>query len=171
MNLAKKCSRKNCEHHPEYYRGREYFCERHYRFLCMKSGASANKKYIPSWHELERLLQCLRGMRCPTCDKIMIWHSKHDGGKRSKVVSLQHNINKTISLICYSCNCGHGHSNLGDKYFDIPYEHKYCPICMSILHINNFYRKSTKSNGLQSKCKKCDNFIRKQNKLKKKHKI
>lgn len=171
MNIIKKCSRKNCECLGEYCRSRGRFCVKHYRFLCMKSGASAKRKYIPSWQELEELFLCLDKMRCPNCHEIMFWHSKYDDGLRSKVISLQHNIDKTISLICCSCNSGHGNSNLGDKYFDIPDQHKYCPICKNIFHISNFYRNSTESNGLQSKCKQCDNFVRKRNKFKKKHQI
>ena len=134
------------------------YCMKHYRFYRMRVFAQTRNKYVPSHEELEKLLP--QTMICSTCYKRMIWNSKL--GCRNDVISLQHNNNGTIMLICTSCNCGHGHSKLGDEYFNIPKDHKYCPDCEKTLLINKFNYNKTRKDKHQNICKKCHS-IRKKN--------
>lgn len=118
----------------------------------MRYGARISNKYVPSFEELNKLLlNC--NMLCPCCEIKMVWTSKQ--ANRSKTISLQHNNDGTIQFLCCSCNCGHGYSNLGDKYLIIPKDHKYCSYCNMILNKIQFHKNKNTKDGLCYRCKKC----------------
>lgn len=162
------CGRKNCNNFGHYScSGNKacFYCFRHYRFYRMRDVATKKKKIIPSWDECEILLfvHC-HMLLCPICNKKMIWHK--DFGEIKDVISLQHNNDHTINFICYGCNAAHGASKLGDAYFKIPYNKKYCPICDRILFKNKFSKETKRKDGLQTKCRKCDSLYHKERKSK-----
>ncbi len=160
----KICSKINCceigqivRHNNKY----EYsYCYKHYRIMRMRDGAKQKNKYMPSFKEIEDLIP--KDMRCVSCNKNMVWHKRL--GCLADVMSLQHNHDNSIVLICQGCNAGHSNSQLGDKYFDIPIGYKYCPSCKFILKIKKFYSCKTWSDNLSIVCKKCDKRKRSQRK-------
>ena len=129
-----------------------FYCNKHYRFQCMRHGAQQKGKSIPLYTELENLMP--DNMICSICDQKMIWHSKY--GDKNSVISLQHNNNGTIILICMACNNGHGHSKLKDKYFDIKKNNKFCPDCDLELNIKQFSIHHSRINNIQGICKNCN---------------
>ena len=77
-------------------------------------------------------------------------------GERGKnVITLQHWNDGRISLICRSCNSAHAHSKLGDEWANIPDEHKFCPMCENIKHIECFGNETRSPSGKNHLCKKC----------------
>ncbi len=150
----KICAKKGCNEIGQYRCGKySLYCVKHYRFCHMRSKAKRYKKFCPTWDTLEKLIPY--NMICPTCDKDMIWHTSL--GVRKDVISLQHNHNGNIILICHSCNVSHGNSKLGDNYFNIPKNHKYCPKCDKILNKIKFHKNKYIKNNLNGICKDCDN--------------
>ncbi len=150
------CSRRQCGDKGLFkvaqYKNNQYlYCPKHYRLHKMKNTASHDKKYDPEYKELEKLIP--NEMKCPNCNKKMIWHTGF--GKLNDVITLQHNDNGTIILICMECNNGHGHSQLGDKYFNLKRNEKYCPRCKKILYKQMFYNNKARYDNLSSVCKKC----------------
>ncbi len=146
-----RCSKKGCEQPSTRQMGCCQYCNKHYRFKKMRSGAQQKNKYMPSWEELSEMLP--KDMICNICNKQMIWHKKL--GKLNDVISLQHDNNGDIRLICFACNIGHRNSKLGDEYFNIQKDHKYCPECEKILSIKSFYKNKSKRDKHNNICKKC----------------
>lgn len=138
------------------------YCFKCYRFNNMINQAQQTNKYIPNWHELEELFQNLHQMKCPICNKQMVWCTKL--GRLGDVISLQHNNNGTIMLICQSCNVGHGHSHLGDKYFSLKENKKYCPKCNKVLYKNQFNKTKRNKDNCDYLCKQCKSKIYYRNK-------
>lgn len=127
----------------------------------MRSHALQDNKYIPTLKELNELIPY--DMMCPTCHKFMVWHKQL--GKYNDVISLQHNLDGKIMLICMACNNGHGHSTMGDKYFNISLIHKYCPYCKKILSKFLFYKNKSQKDKLDCYCKKCSKQYKKRKKI------
>ena len=144
-----KCSR--CINDATIKQGNQNLCDKHYRFGQMRVAAKRYKKVVPSHEKLEQIISV--GMNCPDCNVLMNWRSK-DG--RSTVASLQHYRNKTISIVCLSCNTRHA-SMEGDSYCEMPKDHKKCPSCLEIQPRINFYIDNARSGIIKSKsnCKKC----------------
>lgn len=160
----KICSRRECKKIADIQCSDRQYCYKHYRFGKMKSSAQYNNKYIPLETELENLIPSK--LICSACNKKMIWHSKL--GKLKDVISLQHNHDGSIMLICQGCNSAHGHSNLGDEYFNIPNNEKYCADCKRILMLDKFGNNSIRKDGLYSICKKCNYNRTKKHRIKNK---
>ncbi len=160
ISLNKICSKRGCFDygiHP--LRGCIY-CSKHFRFIHMRNDAKTNNKYQPSFQELEYILiQCGSEMKCPKCNKKMILH--FSDGDLKDLITLQHNHDQSIEFICYSCNCAHGNSKLGDKYFDIPKDHKYCSDCEKILLKIEFSKNRCMKNNIHNICKKCVKHLNK----------
>lgn len=149
------CSKKGCKKIGIIiYLPTAIYCFQCSRFKSMRHAAQTKNKYQPSWEELEKILP--KNMICPTCSKQMIWHSSL--GTKGDVVSLQHNYDGSIMLICHSCNAGHGQSHLKDKYFDIPVGYNYCSQCKYILKKAEFNKCMQNKNNLLGCCKKCANI-------------
>lgn len=155
INLDRICSKKGCNGfavHKSSNTG--FYCPKHYRFIAMRKKAKDKSKYQPTFEELETFLQlCGNEMLCPICNRKMIWHSLY--GEIRNVITLQHNNDGNVLLICYSCNSGHGKSDLGDNYFKIPNNKKYCSNCKRILNKNQFYKDIHRADGIYYICKKC----------------
>lgn len=153
--MIKKCCRKKCENIATAKITNSDYCDKCYRFHGMRDGSRKAEKYIPTFEELEKLFKNINNMKCPICKIKMIWRSKYDNNKNSKVMSLQHNNNKTISFICCSCNAAHGNHKLGDNFLTIPMHEKYCPSCNKILNINLFCKNKNSHDGCSGQCKSC----------------
>ncbi len=154
-SLNKICSKKGCNEQAVYkYSGTRFYCPKHYRFTQMRHQAKTRNKYKPSFEELERLLiECGPEMQCTNCHRIMIWHGQ--SRKLDGVISLQHNNNGSIQFLCFGCNSAHGNSQLGDKYFDLKNNEKYCADCKTILNKNQFYKNNRSRDKLKWICKAC----------------
>jgi hypothetical protein len=132
-------------------------CEKHSRFNQMQHRAKADKKYVPSIYELEKLVP--HNMSCPDCQCTMNWI---DGDSRSQGAVLQHYRNGSIGICCLSCNTKHGLMD-GDSYLDLPDGHKLCRGCQTIKPLAMF---SVRRDGREgktyplSRCKICshENF-------------
>ncbi len=165
-NMKRICSRKDCNKIGEYRCDKYYFyCPKHYRFRQMRDKARQKNKFIPTVDECEILLLVwCHDFKCSICNIKLKWHSDINGIKN--VVSLQHNNNGTVMFICYSCNAAHGNSKLGDKYFDLKDNEKYCPKCNKILNKNEFSKSIATKDKLNGICKECDLLYKKERKLK-----
>ncbi len=156
MEQNRICSKKSCHEIGKHIDGGIIYCDKHHRFRKMRQGAKAQKKYVPSWEELELLLFIwCQNFKCPICNKKMIWWSNNK--KRAKIISLQHNNDGSILLICYSCNSGHGSSQLGDRYFDLKQNEKYCSDCKRILSKKLFPKSVRSKDKLMTQCRQCMN--------------
>jgi len=134
--------------------GRQWFCEKHYRFVSMRSGAKRSNKYVPSHDELEELFD--PKMLCHDCGVKMNWRAK-DG--QSTVASLQHYRNGTIGIVCRSCNTRHAFMK-NDDYCEMPKDHKLCPCCQLIKPLINFSSDKGRSGVAKRKsyCKSCSDI-------------
>lgn len=151
----KICSKKSCNELGIHPIGSSQYCDRCFRFQSMRYQAKANNKYIPSFQELNELLLIIGDkLLCPNCHIPMVWKSKRNNVGRT--MSLQHNNDSTMSLICVSCNVAHRNSKLGDRYFDIPEDHKYCSRCNMTLNKTEFNKNKNRINSLRAYCKKCN---------------
>ena len=155
------CSKKTCNNIGRVnHTNKQSYCFKCYRFQEMRHASQGKGKYKPNLKELERILPL--DMICPMCDKKMIWHTSL--GIRKDVVTLQHNHNGDVILICYSCNAGHANSYLGDEYFNLNNNEKYCPRCNEILSKNKFSKTKRNKDNLNNICKQCRSKIYYRNK-------
>lgn len=163
--MNKICIKKGCNNIGKYKRTiNGLYCMKHYRFSLMRHAAQHTQQFIPTGEECEILLYiwCFN-FHCPVCDVKLKWHSDING--TSNVISLQHNHDRTIMFICQGCNVGHGKSKLGDQYFQIPLDKKYCPKCKQILHKHKFNKDIIARSGLQGNCRECCLLYHKERKL------
>ncbi len=149
--MNKTCSRRGCQLPSQIQIPGRQYCYRHYRFREMRHNAGKYRKYIPSWQMLDNMLP--DGLICCACKKRMIWHTSL--GQLKDVITLQHNHDGSILLVCQACNSGHSCSQLGDAYFNVPSNEKYCPGCKKLLHRSSFHMNRSKAVGLSNQCKKC----------------
>ena len=157
------CSDKSCEQDGvktiSNGRGIVSYCWMHHRIRQMRAKARKKGKYAPSTKHLEHMFSNIEDMICPCCGKDMIMHS--DLGPMSDVVSLQHNADETLVLICFSCNSAHGQKP-GDLYYQIPDGYKHCSNCGDIKLIEKFYTNVSTRDGYQDTCKQCQGEIAKE---------
>ena len=126
-------------------------CSKHGRFLQMQHTAKADKKYVPSLYELEKLVPS--DMVCQDCGSTMHWI---DNQNRSLGAVLQHYRNGTLGIVCHGCNVKHGMLP-GDSYRDVPVGHKLCRACKTIKPLDMFSkRRDSKKEYPKSNCKACD---------------
>jgi len=92
----------------------------------MQKTAKGDKKYVPSFFELEKLVP--DNMICQDCGIEMHWI---DDDNRPSGAVLQHYRDGTLGIVCCSCNTKHG-IMVGDSYRDVPAGHKLCPGCKTI---------------------------------------
>lgn len=131
-------------------RRRQELCDRHYRLRQMRYKATADGVYSPSMIELEQLVdRC--GMVCPACGVNMCWMGD---GEKKRQVTLQHNRDGTIQLLCLSCNSRHQHFD-GDSYYVWDHTKKKCKQCGAVQDKCQFWRNKSNPDGLQSYCKMC----------------
>ena len=161
----KICSRKGCDDdgiNKADGSGSTWYCEKHYRFNRMRSDAQRRGKVVPTWEECEKmLLECLdeHGQlgKCPSCGRQMQWRAGADK-KRGPTISLQHNHDGTMRMICQSCNSGHGKSRVGDRYLEpTPVGFKHCADCDTAKPLEQFNRDRRAGTGFGAFCRDCGN--------------
>ena len=141
--------------------GTTWYCEKHYRFLRMRTDAQRNSKVVPTWEECEKMLRpCLNEHGelggCPSCGQQMQWKAGADN-KRGPVLSLQHNLDGTMCFICHSCNVGHGNSRIGDRYLEpTPVGFKHCADCDTVKPLDQFNKNRRNTLGVHDICQNCD---------------
>lgn len=129
-------------------------CVIHYRLAQMIATAKQYHKSMPEYEYLEFLLLSMNdNMICLACGCKMNWLEK-DGVKT--VVTLQHDHNGEIRLICKSCNARHAYYK-NDSFYDLPRFSKRCPGCKQILPVRDFHKHNTDSTweGYAPYCKEC----------------
>ena len=95
--------------------------------------AKADGKAVPALAWLEANVP--EGMVCPCCHRTMNWLRK-DGG--STCITLQHDRDGTMRLICFGCNSRHSHMP-GDSFYQLPSGTKKCHYCGEIKPDAEFY--------------------------------
>lgn len=136
-----------------------WLCSRHYRISQMRSEAKKRGKRIPSYDNLEAMIDDLGPeMICIGCDRKMLWFRR--SGDPSRTISLQHNRDGTMSLICVSCNTRH-HSYPGDSFYDRDKSLRRCGKCEKELPLDNFYPSKGRGHWRDrvSFCKSCRHVI------------
>src|SRR6056297_1825930 len=120
------------------------------RFRGMRYKAKDDGKYMPSFGELESVVP--RDMRCPSCSTEMNWFAR-DGHK--SVMTLQHDRDGSIRMLCLSCNTRHAFCE-GDSFYDIPNGHKPCAGCDEIKPLDEFWTDNHRRwESKQTYCKSC----------------
>ena len=145
------CSR--CHAQAVRKQGNQNLCAKHYRFVSMRSRARIDGKRVPTYEELESLLDV--SLACPDCSRNMNWLSA-DGA--STVITLQHYRDGSLALVCLSCNSRHA-SMPEDSYREMPKDHKRCPTCEQIKPSYEFTADNSRTGYLRrkSKCRACSN--------------
>lgn len=133
-----------------------HYCSVHSKIRDMRGKARKRGKSVPSVADLEILFKENNHLKCPCCSKQMAMRS--DGAGTRDVVSLQHDSNGQVRLLCHSCNSSHGQKPSDMLYF-IPETHKYCAKCGDIRLKHNFYPNTTTRDGLQGYCKTCQSDL------------
>lgn len=148
--MERSCSRGGCSRQAFRRRGNAHYCVIHTRISEMRCTAQRDGKLVPPWEQLESLAET--AVTCAGCNRAMNWLSV-DGA--STVVTLQHDRDGGIRLICLSCNSRHG-AHPGDSFYEIPQGFKRCGRCHEIKSEDQFYRDYSKRwHDLKSACKKC----------------
>jgi len=135
--------------------GEKYFCAIHYRMYHMRVAARKHKKTCPSSADLTKLVEAVvaNGMVCVGCRRTMLWITEGPG-TRSNVISLQHDRDGTIRLICLGCNSRHQHFP-GDTFYQAPEGHKWCHGCERLLPLSGFWISRKNTTGVTTLCKTC----------------
>lgn len=144
------CSR--CSDKSVRKQGHQYLCAKHYRFGQMRAKAKQDCKLVPTHSQLHSMKGA--NLRCPDCSVQMNWLA---GDGQSTVATLQHYRDKTMAIVCRSCNTRHA-AMPDDSYRDMPKDSKYCPACRQVKSLNEFNADNGRSGPLkvQSKCKACN---------------
>jgi hypothetical protein len=132
------CARCHREGVVKHYRSMSWLCSRHSRFVQMRAQSKTSGKYIPSHDELEGLAEALVGFKCPTCGRVMNWLRSEAGVGTSTVVTLQHDRDGCVRLICSRCNTRHA-AFPGDSFYEVAVGYKRCPRCKNVLLEQEFY--------------------------------
>ncbi len=145
----RRCSRCSLPGHVR--QGHQWLCPKHYRFGQMRVTAKRHGKQVPTHEQLEDLLRETDGMKCFGCGKIMNWLASSN---QFLVVSLQHDRDGTLRLLCRGCNTRHA-VHPADTYYTLPNNAKWCSGCDLVLTRDSFYRDRSRPLGLKSSCKAC----------------
>ncbi len=145
MLKCPRCDRTG-EHQLHKNWGRLYYCARHFRLIWMRYKARATGKMVPDLSTLEDFVDALNNFKCPCCLCVMVWFARQD---TRRVITLQHNNDGTMMLICMSCNSKHAQHSLGDACLSLPSGVRYCKMCNTIKPLGDFY------NSYLAYCKRC----------------
>lgn len=141
-----------CENLAHIKQGRIYLCAVHYRFSSMRTRAKRDGKDVPDYAYLESLVP--NPFLCPVCKVSMNWLSKEG---HSTVITLQHDRDGTMRLICFKCNMRH--SNFPeDTYYELPENHWRCSACGCVKPLEEFPTDRSRPLGKKSYCKLCSNI-------------
>ncbi len=148
---SSKCFR--CEKDAVINSGHYSYCGYHYRFMRMRTEADQKGKTVPSKDEMAELLAKHSDMICPVCKIKMHWLGR-DGKKG--LITLQHNMDGTFGILCFSCNVAHQFIPC-DEFYDRQFGYRFCQDCQKYLPTTEFFKDTRLSIGLKSYCKKCAN--------------
>lgn len=139
------------------------YCDRHFVVKNMRGEAQYRKLTIPSHEWIEAELDALakNGMKCPVCKKKMVLRKKF--GDAKSVLSLQHDENGKVRIICFSCNARY--ASIGDDFYKYGPNKKRCRHCKVAKDRKLFYF-DKKSRTHSSLCKECDRLRKKSSKNK-----
>lgn len=128
------------------------FCVLHWRIRAMRNSSRTNQKYIPSVAEIEAIIP--ESMLCPKCGRRMFWTQSH--GDAALTLSLQHNLDGSIGILCRSCNAREDDFPNG-TFMKVPLDLKFCAKCLKLFPLCEFQKHGSadKWNGLGSYCKPC----------------
>lgn len=129
--------------------GRIDLCAKHYRFQTMRTRARRDGKTVPSYNDLDDLIPA--GMTCQCCKRGMNWRQSEGA---STVITLQHDRDGALRLICLGCNTRHS-VHEGDSFYVIPADMKFCPDCRMNLPIGSFSIDRSRPIGRKSYCRPC----------------
>lgn len=118
--------------------GHQHLCPMHYRFGQMRAAAKRHGKAVPSRKDLNMMVNGLKSMRCPRCDRGMNWLQS---GGADTVVTLQHYRSGGLGLLCLSCNVRHAFKS-GDSFMQSSEGSKPCPKCLRVFPLSSFWRVS-----------------------------
>lgn len=82
-------------------RTHKHLCVKHRRFKVIRATSRRRGKMVPTYEQLELLLQALDDMKCPACRRGMNWEQK-DGA--DTVLTIQHYRDGRLGFLCLSCN-------------------------------------------------------------------
>lgn len=133
--------------------GRIWLCKKHYRFQQMRAKAKSRGLVVPSYERLGGILN--ENLVCHPCGRKMVWLSEEN---TSLVITLQHDRNGCLRLICRSCNTRHSKFS-GDTFYSAPRTKKICPRCKILKPLMEFYLDNSKRwKNRKTYCKKCSDF-------------
>jgi len=138
-----------CDEAAHIRQGRVMLCATHYRISSMRARAARDGKMVPTRDEIASL--AAQSMTCVGCKRPMNW-LRSSG--TSTQVTLQHDRDGTIRLLCLACNTRHA-QHPGDSFYTIPAAKKWCPDCGDVLPKADFCRDLSRPLGLKSYCRKC----------------
>lgn len=127
-------------------------CGKHWRFNQMRACAKASGKYAPPIQQLESLTPM--PFMCPICKRELIWFMKDDPKHRGRVISLQHDRNGSIRLICHSCNSRHD-DRPGDTFYAEGMSRRRCYSCKKTKSLDQFGPDKSRYQGKKCICRKC----------------
>ena len=139
-----------CNRRAVIVQGHQSLCPKHYRFQQMRSKAKVTAKKVPTKAELESLIP--KDFKCPVCKRDMNWLQRNGA---DTVITLQHDRNGKVRLLCLSCNVRHA-SFGGDSFYSHDQTKRVCPSCRNLLPFSEFCTDRTarwKSKGTY--CRKC----------------
>lgn len=163
MSEARICCRRGCSDVGVVKTGTgAQYCERHFRIRGMRSRARKSDKRVPTWFQAELMVNSCENvdgsLQCRRCGEPMKYRSVgNKKGAKGNVITLQHNYDQTMECCCHSCNTGHGSSKLGDAYWLLKDDEKYCPDCDEVKKTTDFHKSSGEKSGLHWRCKTCNN--------------
>ncbi len=123
-------------------------CLRHQTLHMMRQNAKCAGKVSPTRQELDAMVPA--DMVCPSCKLTMTWTMAE--GPNS--ISLQHNRDGTLIILCLRCN--HRHCPLpGDMFYEIAPGMKWCNDCKTVKPHSEFWKRGDRPGGFQSYCVPC----------------
>ena len=155
----KECSWKGCSEVSFIKVGSGAYCKFHYKCNSMMASSNNNPNYPSTTMGVmnKMLRECYdKGLKCPHCEKQMLLHSSE--GSRKDVVSIQHNLDGSLQLLCLSCNTSHGNYRSDAIFYKMEEGRKNCTGCKEWLPFEMFSKNKCEASGLQTKCKKCESI-------------
>lgn len=131
--------------------GHIWLCKKHYRFSQMRSIAKYRGKTYPSYEWLEAEWDRLKN-KCPVCRRILNWF-RSEG--IATVVTLQHDRDGNLKLLCHSCNVRHAFCK-DDTFYSVGAKFKICPMCKVKKPSSEYwYTKDSRWMNRVTYCKPC----------------
>lgn len=119
------------------------------RLRRLRAQATQDGKRSPSMAEAIAMVP--PDMVCPHCSRVMVWWRREDA---SRVMSLQHWRDGSMTFICHGCNARHRDMPSDEIFKALTADTKYCSICKTIKPLAGF--STSGNNRPMSYCKPCD---------------